>query len=474
MILPYCILFVFFFTLYFKVLSIICFTITKINHADMEPKNFLNEKQKSINWQLTLKVVIIGIIAIALLVPKFMILALIEDRQATAELTNQEVMQKWSLSQTVRGPILSVPYIERSFDSNGKELKEETREFYLLPKTLKVDGTIIPQERKRSIYETVVYESKLQLSGQFDISDLNDLKIPNSDILWEKAKILVAISDLRGINDKISLKWKDNNLAFTPGMENPLIGANGISLNLPTLSADSFPADFRFNLPLKGSQALNFAPLGETTEVSLKSSWQDPGFDGNFLPADYEINKNGFTANWKVLNFNRNFPQQWKNNEYRVTDADFGVNLVTVADHYQKSSRSAKYAILVILFVFLSFFLTEILTKQKVHPFQYILVGFAILVFYLLLLSISEQLGFNLAYFISASAVLTMVLFYSRTFMKTWLNALIQTLILAFSFGFIFVLMQLETYALLVGSIGLFVVLALTMFFTRKINWYEE
>lgn len=440
----------------------------------METKNFLSDQQKVINWQLTLKVVIIGIIAIALLVPKFMILALIDDRQATAELTTHEVMQKWSLSQTVRGPILSVPYIERSFDSGGKEVKEETREFYLLPKTLKVIGKIIPQERKRSIYETVVYESELQVTGQFDGSGLSDLKIPDEDILWAKAKLLVAISDLRGINDKISLTWNKSDLAFSPGMENPLIGINGISLSLPLLSPEHFPADFSFMLQLNGSEALNFAPLGEITEVTLNSSWQDPGFDGNFLPADYQIGKDGFTANWKILNFNRNFPQQWKASDYKVTDADFGVRLVTVADHYQKSSRSAKYAILVILFVFLSFFLTEILTKQKVHPFQYILVGFAILIFYLLLLSISEQLGFNTAYFISAAAVLTMVLFYSRSFMKTWLNAGIQTLILTFSFGFIFVLMQLETYALLVGSIGLFVVLALTMFFTRKINWYEE
>jgi inner membrane protein len=136
--------------------------------------------------------------------------------------------------------------------------------------------------------------------------------------------------------------------------------------------------------------------------------------------------------------------------------------------------RAAKYGILIILFVFLSFFLNEIITKQKVHPFQYILVGFAILVFFLLLLSISEQLGFNLAYLISAVSVLVMVLLYSRTFLKKWLHAIIQTLILTFSFGFIFVLMQLETYALLVGSIGLFVVLGLTMFVTRKINWYGE
>jgi inner membrane protein len=243
---------------------------------------------------------------------------------------------------------------------------------------------------------------------------------------------------------------------------------------MPQLSSQAFPGNFQFTLNLKGSESLNFAPLGESTEVTLHSAWNDPGFAGSFLPAEHTIKNDGFSASWKVLDFNRNFPQQWKNNDYRLTDADFGVKLVNVADHYQKSSRAAKYGILVILFVFLSFFLNEIITKQKVHPFQYILVGFAVLVFYLLLLSISEQLGFNLAYLISALSVLIMILLYSRTFLKKWLHAIIQTLILAFSFGFIFVLMQLETYALLGGSIGLFVVLALTMFVTRKINWYSE
>ena len=440
----------------------------------METNEFFQDKQKSINWQITLKVFIIGIIAIALLVPKFMIIALIGERQKTAETSTQEVMQLWSNAQTVRGPVLSIPYIERSFDATGKEIKEEERECYLLPKSLSVNGEISPQKRKRSIYETVVYESKLSFSGSFDISEFYSLKISPNDILWEKAKILVSISDLRGINNRISFSWNDSVLAFTPGMENKLVGNNGISALLPNLKNNDFPADFNFNLNLKGSESLNFAPLGETTEVTLKSPWNDPGFTGNFLPADYKIDNDGFTANWKILNFNRNFPQEWKNDEYRVTDADFGVNLVTVADHYQKSSRSAKYAILVILFTFLSFFLNEVITKQKVHPFQYILVGFAVLVFYLLLLSISEQLGFNFAYLISAISVITMVLFYTRTFLKTWTHTLIQTMILTFSFGFIFILMQLETYALLVGSIGLFVVLGLTMFFTRKINWYNQ
>ncbi len=439
----------------------------------METKESSQNKPKSINWQITLKVLIIGMISIALLVPKFMILDLIGQRQHTAEESSREVMQSWSADQTVRGPVLTIPYFEQTTDSNGKEINNE-KEFYLLPENLKIDGQIFPEKRKRSIYETVVYESEMTITGHFDVSELNALKIHPEDILWEKAKILVAVHDLRGINNRVEFGWNDSVYVFSPGMENKLVGNNGISLPMPQLLQQDFPAHFQFTLNLKGSESLNFAPLGETTEVTLHSAWNDPGFTGSFLPADHTINKEGFTASWKVLDFNRNFPQQWKQDEYRITDADFGVKLITVADHYQKSSRAAKYGILVILFVFLSFFLNEIITKQKIHPFQYILVGFAVLVFYLLLLSISEQLGFNLAYLISALAVLIMILLYSRTFLKTWLHAFIQTLILTFSFGFIYVLMQLETYALLAGSIGLFVVLALTMFVTRKINWYSE
>lgn len=440
----------------------------------METKDFLSNKTTPVNWQVTLKVLTIGFITIALLIPKIMIIELIGERETTADNSKKEVMQKWSLAQTVRGPVLVIPYVERNFDSQQNKATETINELYLLPKTLNIEGEISPQKLYRSIYETVVYESDVKLEGNFEQIDFNALKIGEKDVMWEKAKILVSISDLRGIVEIGPLTWKDRSHTFSPGMENPVVGQNGISLPLAGLSPGDFPAGFRFSLQLKGSESIKFAPVGETTEVNLKSEWNDPGFEGNFLPDEREIDNNGFQAQWKVLHFNRNFPQQWKNEEFRVTDSDFGVRLITVADHYQKSSRAAKYGILVILFTFLSFFLNEIITRQRVHPFQYILVGFAVLIFYLLLLSISEQLGFNLAYLISALAVILLIFAYSRTFLKKWSDSVIQTLILTFSFGFIYVLMQLESYALLTGSIGLFVVLALTMFFTRKINWYNE
>ena len=439
----------------------------------METIDFIQEKTKSTNWRITIKVMVIGILTIILLVPKMMIIGLISEREKTASTAKNEVMQQWSMLHTVRGPILTIPYIEKLTDNTGKVYSEEIRQCYFLPKSLKIKGEIVPEQRHRSIYKVMVYDSEVAVSGQFVAPDFESLKINPAQVLWDKAELSVGINDLRGISELAELNWNNRKFTFSPGMEDSILGKDGISIHLPADVATEFPGEFSCRFRLKGSESLEFAPLGEVTEVELKSVWNDPGFVGNFLPEKKDINKNGFSANWKVLHFNRNFPQQWKDNSFRLTDSDFGVKLVTVADHYQKNMRSAKYGILVIIFTFLSFFLNEIITKQRIHPFQYILVGFSILIFYLLLLSVSEQLGFNSGYLISACSVLLMVLLYSRTFLEKWTNSIILTMILAISFGFIFILMQLESFALLAGSVGLFVVLALIMFFTRKINWYN-
>jgi inner membrane protein len=439
----------------------------------METMDSILEKTKSANWRITIKVLVIGFLTLILLIPKVMIIELIGERETTAASVKNEVMQQWSMLNTVRGPVLTIPYIEKIFDNKEKVYSEEIRQCHFLPKLLKVEGEIFPEQRHRSIYDVMVYKSEVAISGYFNAPDFESLKVNPDLILWDKAELTIGINDLRGINELAELNWNNRKYTFSPGIENSILGKDGITVKLPAEIANNFPGEFSCSFRLKGAESLQFAPLGELTEVKLNSAWNDPGFIGNFLPEQQEITQNGFTANWKVLHFNRNFPQAWKDNSYSVTDSDFGVKLVTVADHYQKNMRSAKYGILVVLFTFLSFFLNEIITKQRIHPFQYILVGFSILIFYLLLLSVSEQLGFNLAYFISAVSVLIMVLLYSRTFLKKWSNSFVLTLILALSFGFIFILLQLESFALLAGSIGLFVVLAFIMFFTRKINWYN-
>lgn len=439
----------------------------------METLESLKEKANLFNWRLTLKMVTIGVVAILLLIPKLMITSLIDERNTTAEAVKMEVMQKWSLEQHLRGPVLTVPYKDFSVNEKGEPL-ETIRTLYLLPEKLNLEATVFPRDRHRSIYQVVVYESDIDLNGTFVAPDYAAMKISPQAILWDKAELSVALSDLRGINSLDDFLWNGKPFSFSPGMDKGKIGSTGITVSLSLDPAKDFPGNFSSKLHLKGSHSLQFAPLGKVTETRVRSTWKAPGFTGNFLPANYEITPEGFNAYWKILHFNRTYPQSWSDERFDLSGTDYGVEMVTVADQYQKNTRSAKYGILVILLIFLAFFLNEMITGERIHPFQYTLVGSAILLFYLLLLSISEHTGFNIAYLLASLAVLLLVFAYSRSFIQKVSHSLGLVAILTTFFGFIFILLQLESFALLTGSIGLFLILALTMYFTRKINWYRR
>ncbi len=436
-------------------------------------ENQVSPKSGMISWQLMLKIVFIGMVFFVLLIPKLMIIGLMEERKTTAESARAEVMEKWSKDQVVRGPVLTVPVRETVTDQEGKNPTVVQSLQYFLPQELAIDGQLTPRDRYRSIYKVVVYESEIRISGTFAPPSPEILQA-SGETDWNKAELSIGLSDLRGISNMVEMVWNGQKYTFLPGMDDPVIGTGGISLPLPLDPATSFPATFECILHLKGSHSLHFSPLGETTTVKLSSAWNDPGFTGSFLPLNHTVTADGFTADWKVLHFNRNFPQTWKGDKYKMGGSDFGVELVTLADHYQKNIRSAKYGILVIVLVFISFFLSEVISGERIHPVQYALVGFSLLLFYLLLLSLSEHLGFNIAFLMAAVAVLTMVFTYSRTFLKKRINSLMLTGVLAASFIFIFVLLQMETYALVTGSVVLFIILGLIMYLTRKINWYNE
>ena len=444
-------------------------------------ENILDRLGISFHRTLSFKLFTIGILVLLLLIPKIMILSLISERSNNADEAINEVMSKWSGNQEITGPVLTIPYKKRIYDEKDEEYDEVIHTATFLPKELNIDGKINPQKLYRSIYDVIVYQSDIILKGNFDHPDFSSLNIDEKDILWESAQIQLAINDLRGINEEVKLKWNNSETIFSPGLKKSVIGESGISVSLPNFSANNFPGNFQISLNLKGSRSLMFTSVGEKTNVNLKSPWNDPGFIGNFLPKEREINESGFSANWTILHFNRNFPQQWSDggnnsgiNNSEIHNSDFGVELVTLANHYQKNMRSAKYAVLIIIITFIVFFLYEVFSKQRIHPFQYIMVGGAITIFYLLLLSISEQLGFNHAYIIATSAVIILIFLYSRSFISKIKNSLGIALALGACYVFIFVLLQLESYALLAGSVGLFLLLAMLMFFTRKINWYKE
>ena len=433
----------------------------------------------SFHRTLSFKLFVIGMLILILLIPKAMIMDLIGERQSNSFQVVDEVMSKWSNKQLISGPVLFIPFKKKIYNEKEDTYNEVTRYATFLPKELSVNGTLLPKELQRSIYNVDVYDAELAIKGKFKNIDLAKLNIDPSDIIWDDAQLQLSISDLRGINKGLELNWNDKPYTFSPGKTSSPIGHNGVSIPLKELSANNLNGIFSIKLQLKGSQSLMFTPLGEQTSVHLESTWNDPGFTGNYLPADRHVDDNGFQADWSVLHFNRNYPQQWVStnqslNQNDIENSKFGVEMVSLADHYQKNIRSAKYAILIIIITFVVFFMFEVLSKERIHPFQYIMVGSAISIFYLLLLSISEHLGFNLAYLIAALAVILLVFFYTRSFMPRFKTQLGTSLGLAGCYLFIFILLQLESFALLTGSIGLFVLLAALMYSTRKVNWYKE
>lgn len=444
--------------------------MTEPNHPEPETK-------KSLRNNIYFKLGTIITIILLLLIPTQMIRGLIYEREWTQKEAINEVSSKWAEEQTISGPFISIPYYKYVRESSGKDSSTKVvklKEFlHILPTQLNVEGAINPEKRYRGIYEIVVYNSKLKISGNFNDIDFSALDVRPEDILFDKAEFIVGINDLRGIEEQVNLKWNDSTISFNSGVNSGDVVASGINADLDLTNRDSLQNNFELNLDLKGSQLLYFTPVGKVTDVNLKSPWSNPSFNGAFLPDNRDVTEAGFNANWNVLHLNRNFPQIWTNSQFRIDDSAFGIDLLLPVDNYQKSYRSIRYAILFIAFTFLVFFFIEVLNKVFIHPVQYILVGVALIVFYTLLLSISEHLKYNIAFVISAVATMLLIAGYVRAILKSGKLTTLIVGILSVLYTFIFVIIQMQDYALLFGSIGIFLILALVMYFSRKINWYE-
>ncbi len=406
-----------------------------------------------------------------------MIRSLINERESTQNDAIREVSSKWGEEQTISGPFISIPYYRYVKEFSKKDSTEkivQLKEYlHILPTQLNISGNINPEKRYRGIYEIVVYNSKLKISGNFNKFDLAAIDIQQKNILFDKAEFVVGINDLRGIEEQVKLTWGNQSLSFNPGVSSNDIVRSGINALIKIDPNDSTTYNFSLNLDLKGSQLLYFTPVGKVTDIKLSSEWPNPSFNGAFLPDSREVSEKGFKANWNVLHLNRNYPQIWTSNRHSIDTSSFGIDLILPVDNYQKSYRSIRYAILFIGFTFLVFFFIEVLNKIFIHPIQYILVGVSLIVFYTLLLSISEHLKYNVAFIVSAIATLLLIAGYVRAILKSNTLTILVSGILTVLYSFIFVIIQLQDYALLIGSIGIFIILGLVMYFSRKIDWYN-
>jgi inner membrane protein len=434
---------------------------------------------KTITNSLPFRIMIIGILILVLLIPAAMISSLIRERKQRRNEVVEEISSKWAYSQTLIGPILEIPYYHyyksTYKDDDGKwheKTQVEVRLAYFLPEDLDIDGSLVPEIRYRGMYQAVVYTADLAVTGSFNRPDFSKLNIQERNVIWDDSRLVFGISDMRGINKSITINWNGSSIVPEPGVRNKQVisqGANAIVR--PDLVESNI---FSMQLNMRGSEIIHFLPLGRETNISLQSKWESPSFTGLFLPKNRELGDNGFSAEWQIFDYNREFPQQWTEEEWNVYTARFGVELFTPVDEYHKIERTTKYAVLFIVLTFLAFFLIiELFNKKRIHPIQYLLVGFSLSMFYLLLLSISEHLNFNAAYLIGSIAIITITAVYTRAISGTMKLTLFMTSFLAGLYGFLYVIIQLEDFSLLIGSAGLFAILASVMIFTRKIDWYS-
>jgi inner membrane protein len=431
--------------------------------------------------RLTFKAIFIFILTLILLIPQELIEDLINERNDRKEGVMYEIASKWGTDQTVTGPILVVPYymveIER-VEEDDKIIEKTHRVYhkaYFLPEYFNVEGILNPQIRKRGIYEAVLYDAKLNLSGTFSLPDLSFLNVSKSQILWEDIALVFDVDDKQGVQGIPALSFDGDSLQFQPGFSgiDELYGA----MYTPIGFADHMeygarreqekPVEFSMNLALKGSQRFRVDPIGKKTEVTLRSHWADPKFDGAFLPEDHAISEDGFSSYWDVSYINRAYPQQWIDYQSNIHSSNFGVDLILSVNPHLKVYRSAKYALLIIILTFVMFFLIEWYTKQSLHPLVYLLVGAALVLYYSLLLSFSEHFGFEKAYALSSLMTIGLISSYSLAVFVRRLFSWVLFSGLAGVYAFLFVTLESQDHALLLGSLGLFVILALLMFLTR-------
>jgi inner membrane protein len=447
-------------------------------HQNNEPTSFFQSN--------TAKMVMVGFLTLVLLIPLFFVQDLIKERSQRKSAMVDEVTELWGKDILFYGPILRVPYSSyETFNvTNPKtnattiQRKMTTQYAYFFPTALKNISNVKKNESlKRGIFNHVVFTADLAFKGEFSDLNLAKLGLTEEQMQWDKAAIVVKTTNLKSIKSELKIQLNGNKYNFEP--QNSEKSAYSVlatnAFNYKEINPTGKLA-FDFSITYNGSNSLKFIPIGKTTTVSVTSDWESPSFEGSFAASDTTktVNQKGFYADWKILDINRTFTQQYANGLPDLDDYLFGVKLIQTVDEYQQNERASKYGFLVIGLTFLIFFLIQSISKINIHIFQYSMIGLALIMFYTLLISITEHSSFSLAYATAGSSVVGLITLYSVSILKNKKFPLFIGIALTVLYTFIYVIIQLEDYALLVGSIGLFAILAGVMYCSRKIDWHTS
>lgn len=427
----------------------------------------------------SVKALVIGGLILVLLIPVSMIKGVVHDRNIVHDDARRDIMRSWGGAQLIVGPVMVIPYTLTHVSPNGNSVVEENNA-YILPTALNVSTDVNPEVRYRGLHKVPIYRARLAIAGEFGRPDLKALGLEKADLEWDNASVAITVADARAIAQTPAITFGDTITTFGAGgvamvenMPPPIVAQVGAVF----AAVDSGqPVSFSVNLEIKGADSLQLAPLGDSTTVEMTSDWASPSFIGNYLPETREVSDNGFTAAWQISSLGRALPSQWtgRSGIQATTDAAFGVNFYMPVSLYQLTLRASKYAVLFIGLTFVAYFLFEIMAGLRLHPLQYLMVGFANALFYLLLISLAEHVGFGWAYLASAAASTTLITAYSTSVLGRRLRGLFMALILSGLYSFLYMTLKAESYALLGGAIGLWATLAVVMYLTRRIDWYSQ
>lgn len=444
---------------------------------ELPPPQAPVKRPRSVIW----KALLIGALTLLLLIPLALIGGVIRDRQMARDSVVSEIARTWADEQRLTGPILAIPYqtTVMSEDAKGRKRAQTVRHLaYLLPQQYQVVGHLTPEVRYRSIYQSVVYRSRLAIQGQFDTHAIDALKLPPGSLLWREAFLVVGIPSVKGIETAPSLHWQGKPLDVLPGVNGVAFLNAGLYAPV-TLAPAERPIPFTMTLALRGSQSLWVTPIGRQNRLQLLSAWPSPSFVGATLPSQRTVSAQGFDATWDIPYFARNYGQAFttqSSESNALPDSAIGVELLTPVDTYRQSDRAVKYGVLFLALTFATYFLFEVVCRRRLHAFQYLLVGLALTLFYLLLIALSEVIHFEWAYLVASAAIIALITLYSRAILGTALRRapLIIGGLLTALYGYLYILLRLEDLSLLFGALGLLVALGAIMYVTRQIDWYNE
>lgn len=442
--------------------------------------------QRALTW----KIALIGLVALLLQIPVEMIRGLVIERKQARDGVIAEIARGSSEAQRVIGPVLYVPWTRRSTEAtttedNGhkrvsRKEKVERGQAALLPATLSIDGTIDLQQKHRGIYQAHVYTLNVTLRGSFELPPGLGVADGAGTLEWGPAYLVMGVHDTRGIKDRVQIDWDGTQPALYPGGIDAAGAPNGIHADLGRLAPGKSAAihTFRIALSLIGTERLEIVPVGATTAVSLTSPWPHPSFTGRILPdAGTRVSKQGFAATWRSSHFSTNLAQLHQRCvQARQCDAfnqhSLAVSFIQPVDLYQTVERSVKYGFLFIGLTFGAFFLFEVLKRLAIHPIQYALLGIALAIFFLLLIALSEHIGFALAYAVAALSCVALIGYYVGQVLACLRRGAAFALGLAALYGLLYVLLRAEDHALLMGALLVFACVACAMIATRRVDWY--